>query len=311
MSCRTYIVTLAKEGGYLMEWQQLEYFHVVARLQHFTRAAKQLSVSQSALSRSISRLEKQLGVKLFERQGRGVVLNRYGRALYDKTYPHLQQLMQAKEYMAGMIDPECGNISLAFLKSLGAEFVPRLVSRFLEQNPRIRFELFQNATNVMLDRVEAGEIDFCLSTETETRPTITWKSLWTESMCVFVPVGHELAHRKAVSLYELASTPLIVLKQGYGTRTILDQLFKSRGIVPQILFEGEEIATLMGFVRAKLGVTVLPPVRGIDLEGIVQLNVVFERSDSLGTIKATCLLLVSGLEIFWNSSLPRIPCATA
>lgn len=256
-----------------MEWQQLEYFHVVARLQHFTRAAETLSVSQSALSRSIARLENELGVKLFERKGRGIELNRYGRLFYAKTSLSLQQLEQAKQEVADLLDQDHGTISFAFLKSLGASFVPQLLGDFLGQYPRVQFELFQNATNAMLDQLEAGDIDFCLSTITETRPAVEWQHLWTDRLYAFVPAAHALAGRETVSPRELAAHRLIALKPGYGTRAIMDQLFARAGSAPQLMFEGEEIVTLVGFVRAGLGVAVLPPLQGVDLEGVVRLPI--------------------------------------
>ena len=67
-----------------MEWQQLEYFNVVAQTEHFTNAAEQLSIAQPTLSRSISKLESELGVPLFERKGRQVILNRYGRLFMNE-----------------------------------------------------------------------------------------------------------------------------------------------------------------------------------------------------------------------------------
>ncbi|TMV47294.1 LysR family transcriptional regulator [Paenibacillus mesophilus] len=256
-----------------MEWQQLEYFHTIAKVEHFTRAAELLSVSQSALSRSISKLEEELGVKLFERKGRGVVLNRYGREFYAKTSRSLQELAQAKQEMIDLLDPEHGTVSLAFLKSLGASFVPNMVSAFLGRYPRVHFQLFQNATAVMLDQLEAGDIDFCLSMVTESGPAVEWQPLWTEELYAFLPAGHELANRSRISLQELADSQVIALKQGYGTRTIMDRLYRQAGITPRILFEGEEVVTLMGFVRAKLGVTLLPDIKGVDMEGIVRLSV--------------------------------------
>lgn len=68
-----------------MEWQQLEYFRVVARLEHFGQAAKELAISQPALSRSISKLEEELGVPLFDRMGRSVYLNSFGRVFLERV----------------------------------------------------------------------------------------------------------------------------------------------------------------------------------------------------------------------------------
>ncbi|MDF2726015.1 MAG: putative HTH-type transcriptional regulator yybE [Paenibacillus sp.] len=256
-----------------MEWQQLEYFYAVAQTQHFTRAAELLSVTQSALSRSISKLEEDLGVQLFERRGRGVILNRYGREFYAKTSRSWQQMAKAKQDIQTLLDPDRGTVALAFLKTLGAAYVPNLVGAFAALHPHVQFQLHQNATNIMLDQLAAGEIDYCLSTVTESRPQIEWQPLWTEHMYAYVPAGHPLEHSDGATLAQLADSRFIALKPGYGTRTIMDQLFKNADISPHILFEGEEVLTLIGFVRARLGVTLLPEVQGISLEGIVRLPI--------------------------------------
>lgn len=256
-----------------MEWQQLEYFHAVAKLQHVTRAAEQLAVSQSALSRSIANLEAELGVKLFERKGRGIVLNRFGQAFYAKTFRGLQEIARAKQEMLDLLAPDSGTVSLAFLKSLGTAFVPQLVSAFLQDSPKVQFRLHQHATPVMLDQLEAGEIDFCLSTVTENRPVIEWLPLWTDEIYAYVPASHPLARKGSVTLQELANNRMIALKPGYGTRTIQDRLFEQAGLQPAMMFEGEELVTLIGFVRANLGVALLPAVNGVLMDGIVRLGV--------------------------------------
>jgi DNA-binding transcriptional LysR family regulator len=133
------------------------------------------------------------------------VLNRYGKQFYAKAPRSLQEPAQAKQEMIDLLDPERGTVSLAYLKSLGASFVPNLESAFLGSCPRVQFQLIQNATSAMLDQLEANDIDFCLSTVTETRASIEWQPLWTEDIFAFVPVGHELGNRGRLSLQELAT----------------------------------------------------------------------------------------------------------
>jgi DNA-binding transcriptional LysR family regulator len=256
-----------------MEWQQLEYFQIVAQLEHFTRAAEQLSVSQPTLSRSIAKLEQELGVPLFDRQGRQVKLNRYGELFYRRTSRVLQEITEAKRDIQELQDPERGTVSLAFLKTLGLSSVPNLVKSFLEQHPRVNFQLFQNSTSLMLDQLEAGETDFCLSSVTESRPGIEWLHLWTEDLYVHVPTNHKLADKEHISLRELAHERFVVLKRGYGSRTIFEAAFEQLGLTPNIAFEGEESVSVLGFVRAGLGITLLPLVSGVDKSGLTQIAI--------------------------------------
>jgi len=278
-----------------MEWQQLEYFHAVATLQHYTRAAEQLSITQPALSRSIAQLENELGVPLFDRQRRSVVLNAYGRKFHAHTVRILQEMKEAKRDLLGMQNPHMGDISLAFLKSLGISFIPGAVRSYLDRNPHVNFQLFQNSTSAMIDQLTQGHIDLILSSLADTGPDIEWKPLWTEEMYVFVHQDHPLASRERVSLHEIANDKFIVLKQGYGSRTIVDRMFASMNREPNIAFEGEEVVTVLGFVSANLGVSLLPHISGMDMKNLTKLSIAdyrCERTIGLAWVKGKTMLPV-------------------
>jgi len=267
-----------------MEWQQLEYFKIVAETQHFTRAAEILSIAQPTLSRSISNLEGELGVPLFERLGRQVILNRYGKLFYKRTCRVLQEVYEAKQEIKDLISPDHGSISFAFLQTLGASSVPRLIHHFLDEYPLVNFKMFQNSPNAILDQLEAGEVDFCLSAMTEQRRGIEWVHLWDEEIFAFVSSAHPLASRESVSIYELAGYEFVTLKQGLSIRTVFIQIFKASGVEPEITFEGEEVVTVLGFVSANLGITLLPRIEGLSMENLKQLTIiepVFQRNIGL------------------------------
>nr|WP_309485169.1 LysR family transcriptional regulator [Thermoactinomyces daqus] len=146
-----------------MEWQQLEYFRVVARLEHFTRAAEQLAISQPALSRSIAALEEEIGVPFFKREGRSVRLNRYGHLFLQHVERALAEIEKGKKKIDDLLNPERGLVSLAFLHTLGAQLIPSLLREFREANPFVRFQLYQNSAQHILTQLEAGEIDLCFT----------------------------------------------------------------------------------------------------------------------------------------------------
>lgn len=267
-----------------MEWQQLEYFKIVAETQHFTRAAEILSIAQPTLSRSISNLEAELGVPLFERLNRQVTLTRYGKIFYKRTCRVLHEISEAKHEIEKLIDPNHGTISLAFLQTLGASSVPNMIQHFMKEFPLIHFNLFQNSPNIILDQLEAGEIDFCLSAITEQRQRIEWIHLWDEEIFAFVASDHPLANRKSVSINELATYRFVTLKRGYTIRTVFDQIFQAIGIEPSITFEGEDAVSVLGFVCANLGITLLPKIQGLSMENLTQLSImepVFQRKIGL------------------------------
>ena len=247
-----------------MEWQYLEYFQTVARLQHFTRAAAELSLSQPALSRAIARLEEELGVPLFERRGRRVQLNRYGRLFLTRVERALGEIAAAKKEIADMADPQGGQVSLAFLHTLGAEVIPRLLGSFRRQNPQVRFHLHQDNTEAILDMLNTGEIDFGLCSPVLNRSGLTWLDLFSEELFAAVPREHPLAERESVVLSDLASDVFVTLKKGYGLRVITDQFCQQAGFTPRVVFEGEEVPTVAGLVAAGQGVALIPAIPGLD-----------------------------------------------
>ncbi len=259
-----------------MEWQQLEYFHMVAELQHFTKAAERLAISQPALSRSIAQLEHELGVPLFDRQGRSVVLNVFGKEFHGHAARILQEMKDAKRNLLAMQDPGNGNISLAFLKSLGIRLVPDMVRSYLDVYPQVNFAFHQNSTAAMMEQLSRGEIDFCLSSLMETPAEIQWKPLWAEEMFIFAHPEHVLASKGTgtVELRELVEQTFITLKQGYGSRVILDNMFGLMNSKPIIAFESDEVVSLLGFVSANLGIALLPRISGVNIRDIVQLSIV-------------------------------------
>ncbi|MET3289021.1 UNVERIFIED_CONTAM: LysR family transcriptional activator of glutamate synthase operon [Brevibacillus sp. OAP136] len=256
-----------------MEWHQIQYFQTVARTQHFTRAAELLSISQPALSRSISRLEEELGVLMFERQGRTIVLNQYGQRFLQRVERAIQEIEIGKQEILDAIDPDRGNVSLAFLHSLGIEFVPELISSFQAHHPQVTFQLSQASSDVLLDQIRTGSIDIALFARMKPEDGIRWEPLLTEDLYIIVSNYHPLAAFDEVELKEIANEPFIALKRGYGLRNITDKLFKEAGVSPHITFEGEDISTVAGLVATKLGVSLLPGVKVLETMQVKPLRV--------------------------------------
>lgn len=256
-----------------MEWQQLEYFQTVAKLQHMTMAAETLKITQPALSRAISRLEGEMGVPLFDRQGRSIVLNRYGRSFLNHVNNILFEYEEAKREIQDTIDPDKGEISLGFLHTLGASYIPDLINGFVKKSPGISFQLHQNSTNVILNQLMAGEIDLCMLSLNEKIPQVEWNYLWSEELVIIVPSGHHLVKNKYIALEQIANEPLVSFKEGYSIRKTIDDLLKKAGITPRITFEGEEVHTIIGLVAAGLGVAFIPNTKGINRKGIALLHV--------------------------------------
>jgi DNA-binding transcriptional LysR family regulator len=256
-----------------LEWQQLEYFQTVARVQHMTQAAEILSISQPALSRSIAKLEDELGVPLFERQGRSIILNHYGQLFLKRVNRILKEFQEGKQELKALLDPGYGEVSLGFLHTLGPETIPNLIGSFRSTYPKVTFLLNQNNSSSLIKQMELGEFDLCLITPPDTKLEIQWVKLWSEELFVIVPVGHPLENRESIVLDEIADELFISVKKRNALRQITDQLFQEAEINPKIVFEGEELHTIAGLVASGFGVSLIPNIKDLDPSKIAKIRV--------------------------------------
>jgi DNA-binding transcriptional LysR family regulator len=237
----------------------LRQFAVVAREEHMTRAAAALGIPQPTLSRSIARLEAELGVPLFARPGRSIKLTRHGRYLLESSERALLTLTASLERLTGEADPGRGRVALGFLHTLGVEIVPRLLRDFRASYPAVRFALVQGGGQRILAGLRDGEIDLCLTAPLPSGPDVHARGLAEQRIDLFVPAGHPLAARRGgVPLAAAAGEDFIVMEHGYGLRAITDAMCHEAGFEPRIAFEGEEADTARGLVGAGLGVSLLP-----------------------------------------------------
>lgn len=247
-----------------MEWHQLENFIAVAELKHFTKAAKKQMISQPALSRSIIKLEQELGIPLFIRDGRTITLTRYGTIFLKKAQQAQARIREGIEEIQEVISPDGGEISVAFLHTLGANLIPQLIVDYKKIYPNVTFQLFEGANNYLLEKVEKGLADLCLTSPPVPRENIEWTTLITEPLYLVVPYNHYLANQSSVSISSLENEDFISFKKGYGLRYIFDQICTHLQLKPTITFEGEEVPTIAGFIAVGLGIAVLPKTKELD-----------------------------------------------
>ncbi|SEE68003.1 DNA-binding transcriptional regulator, LysR family [Streptomyces sp. Ag109_O5-10] len=256
---------------------RLAYFAGVARTEHVTRAAQELNVPQSTLSRAMARLEQDLGVDLFTRHGRTVSLTPAGRTFLTSVERALGEVRRAAEEVRADADPTAGKVAFGFLHTMGAETVPGLLQAFRVDHPRIRFSLVQTYGEAMIEKLRAGELDLCLTSPVPDAPDLAARRLDEQRLRLVVPVDHPLANRKRVRLAEAADETFVTLEPGYGLRRITDDVCREAGFKPRVAFEGEEAETLRGLVAAGLGVALLPPP-AFPRPGVVELTVTAPRA---------------------------------
>ncbi|MBT2292515.1 LysR family transcriptional regulator [Paenibacillus albidus] len=253
-----------------MELLQLQYFLVVARLEHMTEAARSLHVTQSSLSKTIGRLEEDLGVPLFDRTGRKLRLNEFGNRFLRRAERALFELEQGKQELRDLSNPEHGTLELAVTT---ASTLPNILREFRKKRPHIQFHVQMLTTQEMVTLLHRGEVDFCLSSPPIQGDDIECQIVFIDPILVAVPKGHRLADRSSVSLSELRDECFVGVKRGYGTRDLVDSICKAVGFVPKYVYEGDEPARLSTLVEAEIGIAFIPSTARLSREELKYLQV--------------------------------------
>lgn len=250
----------------IMHVDDLRWFVVLAETEHLTEAAAHLGTSQPTLSRSLRRVETAFGVRLFEREHRGIRLNPHGRIVLEAARASVAAVDAAQQRIDAAVDPDSGTIRLAFLHSVATGVVPDLLTAFRQSAPSIRFALREEPSHDIVRDLESGDAELGITGPRPPRDAFGWHLLERQRLCLYVPPGHELAGLKSVSLAEAAAEPFVALRPDFGFRRVTDDLCHAAGFTPQVAFESTDLTTIDRLVGAGLGVAVLPggAVRGTE-----------------------------------------------
>ncbi|MET3211879.1 UNVERIFIED_CONTAM: DNA-binding transcriptional LysR family regulator [Paenibacillus sp. PvR008] len=253
-----------------MELLQLQYFLTVARCEHVTEAAGRLHVTQSSLSKTIQRLEEDLGAPLFDRIGRKLRLNEFGRTFLRRTEKALFELEQGKREISDLSSPEQGTLQLAVTT---ASTLPSILREFKKNRPHVQFHVQMVTLREMASLLHRGEVDFCLSSPPIQGDDIECQMLFADPIVVAVPSSHRYAERSSITLAELKDEWFVGVKKGYGVRDLVDTECQSTGFVPKYVYEGNEPARLTALVEAEIGLAFIPSTARNPQERIKYLQV--------------------------------------
>lgn len=238
-----------------MELLQLRYFQVVARVEHMTKAAAELHIAQPSLSKTIRRLEDEVGVPLFDRQGRSIRLNHFGRAFLASVDSALRDLEEGQRKVRAMVQRDHGRVAVA---AASLNWLPPLLDRFTVQYPTIEFHLSQCAHAELVQRLESGQCDFCFTSTPVVKPGIEWHPLRTHELLLIVSPKHHLAQHQRVPWCAIAGEAVVVEKRGTGLRDLIDDCCRQADVTPRIAYEINEPTALFEFVKANLGIGFAP-----------------------------------------------------
>ena len=247
-----------------MTLNQIYYFQTVARYENYRKAAEELYISQPSLSRSIASLESELGVLLFEKNGRGVNLTKGGKLFLEYADRIIDECEIAKNKMKEMAS-DGGKIDIGYVFPLASHYIPHNVRDFLnkKENKNVTFNFFQNHTSAIAKKVRSGELDvgfggYIDKEEFEFFPVLS------EEMVLITPKGHELESHKKVSIQELRNYPVIGYYRESWLGNYTKQLYRRLAFQPNIVVECPDEHSIVALVSEDFGIALVPAIEEIN-----------------------------------------------
>lgn len=250
-----------------MDITQLQYFRVLAKTQHMTKAAGLLNLAQPALSRSLKSLEAELGVRLFDRIGKHIYLNGDGQLFLKHVEVMLGEYEDARLALADRQGHAQKRVVLSMYA--GSKLLPELIRGFKAAHPDIALQIMQQGSQSE-DLAPGGITVFSARRPMEGPGTVT---LMEEGICLAMPAGHPLAGRKSIDLAQVAEDPFICLYKGKGLRVITDAFCREAGFSPNIILESDSPGTVRDLISVGAGLAFVPKISwpGMDSDPSVRL----------------------------------------
>ena len=273
-----------------MNLNHLNYFRVLAKLEHYTQAADELSITQPSLSHAMSSLEKDLGTYLFEKQGRNIKLTKYGKIYFEYVDKALSELEKGERKLRELTNILSGTIELGYIYTLGPAFVPNLIKNFvtIEDNKNIKFLFGQGTTKSLIEDLKNEKFDMIFCSYVENEKEVDFIPIENEELVVIVSNEHPLAKNNSIDLRELYNYPFIGFSEKSGIRSLINRLFEEVGIQPNTICEVEEDNAVAGLVEINYGIAVIPRISSLKNYNIKVLSIInpsHERFIYLATLK--------------------------
>src|SRR5258708_32851928 len=256
--------------------QQLRFLCALAEQCHFGRAAESCAVTQSTLSGGIKELEARLGIPLFERSHRHVMLTPLGNEIATRA----QRLLVDAEELVGLArnaqEPLSGPLRLGVIPTVGPYVLPSLLSHLGTALPKLKLYVREAPTPALLDKLAAGELDLLLAAIPSELGDVEAMEIAEDPIVVAMPRNHPLAHHEVVERDDLAREQLVLIEDGHCLRSHSLQACRIVDPVRNEVFQATSLRTLVQMVDAELGITLVPQI-AVESELASSRNVVLRR----------------------------------
>ncbi len=241
-----------------MELRQLRFFVAAAEAGTISRAAARCGVAQPSLSQQIINLEQRLGLTLFDRFGRGVVLTDAGRALLPRARRMLAEAQDIESRIRSELDDGRGRLAIGAIPTMAPYLLPELVASLRNDHPECEIIVREDLTQNLVDAVVDNQLDVAIMSSPVDHELVELEVIGREPLLVVAPATHPLCGSSHISLSDLRSQPTITLHEMHCLGRQIGEFCSARRLAGNVICRMTQIDTLLEFVRLRLGVSIVP-----------------------------------------------------
>ena len=238
--------------------KQLKYLCAVAEHRHFSKAAAACHVTQSTLSAAIAELESQLGVKVFERNKKTVLITSLGEKLLAQARIVLGDVEDFVGIARAHEAPLVGDLRLGVIPTIGPFLLPAILSDLRKIFDRLKLYLKEEMSAELVQQLQQGQLDLIILAFPFPLPDMETVSLFKDEFLLCLPPGHELEKVQQVKLHQLRGQSLLLLEEGHCLRDHALEACKLESADTNLVYQGTSLHTLVQMVANGLGMTLLP-----------------------------------------------------
>ena len=239
-----------------MELDQLRYFLQVAKRSSFTRAAEDLVISQPALSRSIQKLEEELGQPVFERKTRSVSLTEAGTLLQSRAQQVLAMIEDTKAEITD--DGKSGRVRIGAIPTIAPYFLPEVLGQFSAAYPHANLVVQENTTDVLLKSCTQGEIDLAIVALPVSAKYLEVEELFAEELLLVMPPDHPLADKSKIRITDVEPFPFVLLDEAHCLSDNIVTFCRQKSFQPVTVERTSQLAMVQELVSLSHGVSMIP-----------------------------------------------------
>ncbi len=263
-----------------MNWQQLQHFEKLTEVGHYRRAAEQLYITQPTLSKSISNLEKELGVPLFYKRNNDIFLTIYGKAFHNHVKNAIREVEESLKEISLLSGQTTGTVRIGSIFTVASDYLPKRIKDFSVQYPEVNFSMCQqtskqNLLDLMEDVIDLAFVSDLHAFESDFDiDSLDSECILNEEILVAMPADHPLAKRGSVKFSEIADETFISYNSRTGIIKSISSALRNAGYNENlsVSYTVNEENAVLGLVRAGLGIALICDAPNFNKEGLVFLR---------------------------------------